>query len=62
MEHPANLVVSSRYDGCTMVQPYIKCTNTYCFTYNSPDYSLSETSIPICREVLWAVSGCGRRR
>ena len=32
MEHPANLVVSSRYDGCTMVQPYIKCTNTYCFT------------------------------
>ncbi len=35
MEHPANfLVVSSRYDGCTMVQPYIKCTNTYCFTYN----------------------------
>ena len=29
MEHPANLVVSSRYDGYTMVQPYIKCTNTY---------------------------------
>ena len=33
MEHPANLVVSSRFDGCTMVQPYIKCTNTYCFIY-----------------------------
>ena len=33
MEHPANLVVSSRSDGCTMVQPYIKCTNTYCFIY-----------------------------
>ena len=34
MEHPANFVVSSRSDGCTMVQPYIKCTNTYCFIYN----------------------------
>ncbi len=40
MEHPANLVVSSRYDGCTMVQPYIKCTNTYCFTYK---YLTTET-------------------
>lgn len=35
MEHPANLVVSSRSDGCTVVQPYVKCTNTYCFIYNS---------------------------
>lgn len=35
MEHPANLVVSSRYDGCTMVQPYIKCTNTYCLIYST---------------------------
>lgn len=25
---PVNLAASSRYDGCTMVQPYIKCTNT----------------------------------
>ena len=32
---PVNLAASSRYDGCTMVQPYIKCTNTYCFIYNS---------------------------
>ena len=35
MEQPANLVVSSRYDGCTMVQPYTKCTNTYCLIYST---------------------------